>query len=200
MTRRDRSIRPLRRVVAGVGALLFVVVARPAAAEVDPSATWLGLPTWIWMLANLVIFFGILGYLLAPPITRFLEERGRRIRAELDEARERRAEAADLQKSLGAKIAELESQIDEILERADREGHHERDAILAQAEREKERLLSQAEGEIQHRLDQARQELKDFTAELAADLARERLENDLDPDARKRLFRRNLDRLEREAS
>lgn len=190
----------LRWIVACAGAVLFLVAARPAAAAADPFATWLGLPAWIWMLANLAIFFGALGYFLAPPLTRFLEDRGRLIREELDEARERRAEAADLQKTLGAKIAELESQIDEVMARADRDGRHEHDEILAQAEREKHRLLSQAEGEIEHRLEQARQELKDFTAELAADLARERLESDLGPDARKRLFRRNLDRLEREAS
>jgi len=196
----SRSRNAFRWLAAGAGAVLFLVAAQPAAAEVDPSATWLGLPTWIWMLANLLIFFGVLGYFLAPPVARFLEDRGQMIREELDEARERRAEAADLQKTLGAKIAELETQIDEVLERADRDGRHERDEILAQAEREKERLLRQAEGEIQHRLDQARQELKDFTAELAADLARERLESELGPDARKRLFRRNLDRLEREAS
>lgn len=191
---------PLRWLAAGLGAVLFLVASQPAAAASEPSATWLGLPTWIWMLANLVIFFGVLGYFLGPPVARFLEDRARMIREEFDEARERRAQATDLQRTLGAKIAELEAQIDEVLERADRDGRHERDEILAQAEREKERLLRQAEGEIQHRLEQARQELKDFTAELAADLARERLESDLGPEARKRLFRRNLDRLEREAS
>ena len=200
MTGRRHPLRPLRWLAACAGAILFLVAAQPAAAAADPFGTWLGLPAWIWMLANLILFFGVLGYFLGPPIARFLEDRARMIREELDEARERRAEAADLQKTLGAKIAELEVQIGEVLERADRDGRHERDEVLAQAEREKERLLRQAEGEIQHRLEQARQELKDFTAELVADLARERLESDLGPDARKRLFRRNLDRLERGAS
>lgn len=189
-----------RRGRVGVLAALFVLMARPAAAAADPTATWLGLPAWVWMLANLVLFFGVLGYYLVPPITRFLERRGRRISEELEEARERRAEATDLQSTLGRKVAELEAQIDELLERAEREGRHEHDEVLAQAERDKERLLAQAEGEIEHRLDQARQELKDYTTELAARLAREQLEAELDPDDRRRLFRRNLTRLEREAS
>lgn len=184
---------PLAASAVVVAALL---AARPAAAAADPFATWLGLPAWIWMLANLVIFFGVLGYYLGPPIARFLEARGRRIHEELAEARERRTEAAELQATLGTKVAALEAQIDEILERAETEGRREHDAILEQAERDKERLLAQAQGEIDHRVTQARQELKDFTAELSARLAREQLERELGPQDRRRIFRRNLSRLE----
>jgi F-type H+-transporting ATPase subunit b len=190
----------LPRAVAAAVGVLFLATARPAAAAADPFATWMGLPAWVWMLANLVIFFGALGYYLGPPIARFLEDRGRQIREELEEAHERRAAASDLQSSLAAKVAQLEEQIDQLLERAEREGRREHDELLAQAEREKERLLSQAEGEIEHRVQQARQELKDYTTELAARLARERLESELGPEERQRLFRRNLSRLEREAS
>lgn len=194
---RSRSTCRTALVTAG---LLFLLAARPASAAADPFATFLGLPAWIWMLANLVLFFGVLGYYLTPPIARFLEDRGRKIREELDEARERRAEASDLQSTLGAKIAELEDQIDRLLERAEREGRREHDEVLAQAEREKERLLAQADSEIEHRVQQARQELKDYTTELAARLARERLDDELDAETRRDLFRRNLERLEREAS
>lgn len=187
----------LPALVVGV---VFLAVARPAAAAADPFATWLGLPAWIWMLANLILFVGLLAYFLVPPITRYLEGRGRQIHEELEEARERRAEASNLQSTLGARVAELEQQIAELLERAEHEGRREHEEILAQAEREKERLLAQAEGEIEHRVEQARQELKDYTTELAARLARERLESELGPEERRDLFRRNLSRLEREAS
>jgi len=190
------SLRSPSRLAALGAVAVALLVALPAAAAGDPSATWLGLPVWIWMAANLVIFLGILGYLLGPPITRFLEARARRIHEELEEARERRAEAAELQSGLGAKVDALEAQIAELLSRADIEGHKEHDAILEQAEREKDRLLAQAQGEIDHRLAQARQELKDYTAELAASLAREQLESELGPEGRHRIFRRNLSRLE----
>jgi F-type H+-transporting ATPase subunit b len=183
-----------------VALIASLAVAPRASAAADPFATWLGLPAWVWMLANLIIFFGVLGRYLGPPIARFLEERGRRIHEELEEARERRAEASDLQSTIGSKVDELERQIDELLERAEREGQREHEDILAHAEREKERLLAQAESEIEHRVAQARQELKDFTTELAAQLAREQLESKLGSEERRDLFRRNLSRLEREAS
>lgn len=192
-----RSSIVLPALVAGLASL---AVAPHAAAAADPFATWLGLPAWVWMLANLIIFFGVLVRYLGPPIARFLEERGRQIHEELEEARERRSEASDLQSTLGAKIEELERQIDDLLERAEREGRREHEDILAQAEREKERLLAQAESEIDHRVQQARQELKDYTTELAAKLAREQLERELGSEERRDLFRRNLSRLEREAS
>lgn len=201
---RSPIARRLRAILPALASALVVAsvlaVAPTAAAAADPFATWLGLPAWIWMLANLILFFGVLGYYLGPPIARFLEERGRQIHEEAEEARERKAQASDLQSTLGTKVAELEQQIDELLERADREGRREHEEILAQAEREKERLLAQAESEIEHRVEQARQELKDYTAELAARLARERLESELGPEERRDLFRRNLSRLEREAS
>lgn len=180
--------------------VLAVLAARPALAAADPSGTWLGMPAWLWMLANLVIYFGLLFYFLGPPITRFLEARARRIEEDLQEARERRAEAAELQGGIGAKIAALEAQIDELRSRAETEGRREHDAIREQAVHEKERMLAQAQGEIDHRLAQARQELKDHTAALAASLAREQLERELGPQERSAIFRRNLARLEKEAS
>lgn len=192
-----RGASGLRRALGAATAVAALVLARPAAAAADPFETWLGLPAWIWMLANLVLFFGVLGYYLGPPIARYLDERGQRIGAELAEARERRAEAAALVSGLGAKIARLEEQIQEVLARGEAEGRREHEALLAQSEREKERLLAQVRGEIDHRLDQARQDLKRHTAALAASLARERLEGELGPEERQRVFRRNLARLER---
>lgn len=192
--------RGLRRALGAAAALAALALAPPAAAAADPFATWLGLPYWIWMLANLLLFFGVLGYYLGPPIARYLDERGQRIGAELEEARERRAEAAKLVSGLGERIARLEEQIEEVLARGEAEGRREHEALLAQAERERERLLAQVQGEIDHRLAQARQELKRHTAALAAGLAREQLETELGPEERRRLFRRNLERLEREVS
>lgn len=191
----------MRRLTLRAAAVLaLLAAARPAAAAADPTATFLGLPAWIWMLANLVLFFGALGYFLGPPITRFLESRGRRIDEELEEARERRAEAAALTAGLGDQVARLEEQIRELLERAEAEGRREHDALLAQAEAEAERLLAQARGEIDHGVAQARQELERYTAALAARLAREQLEREVGPAEKKRLFRANLARLEREVS
>ncbi len=193
--------RPARSMASAAALLAGLLLALPAAAaEEGPFGTFLGLPRWLWMLANLVLFFGLIGYFLGPPLTRFLEARERRIREELEEARERRARAAELQATLGDRIAELEAQMASLAERAEADGRLEHDRILDQAEHERQRLLAQVDSEIEQRLGQARQELQDYTATLSARLAREQLERELGPEERHRVFRRNLSRLEREAS
>lgn len=194
------AARRFARALSALPLLAALFVASPAFAAADPSALFFGLPAWIWMLANLILYIGLLVYFLGPPITRFLEARARRIEEELAEARERRAEAAELRSGLGAQVAALEEQIAELRARAETEGQKEHDAIREQSEREKERMLVQAQGEIDHRLAQARQELERYTAVLAARLARERLEGELGREEKKAIFRRNLTRLEKEAS
>lgn len=163
------------------------------------TATFLGLPTWLWMTLNLLVFWGLIIYFVGPAIKSFLDARGRSIEEGLKEARERRAEAETLRATLGQKIAELQREVDELARRAESEGRRDGEQIRTQAQRERDRLLAQARGEIDHRLAQARQELKEYTAALAAGLARERLENELSPADRKRLFEENVTRLEREA-
>jgi F-type H+-transporting ATPase subunit b len=192
-------VKKVVRALAAV-ALAAVFIAPEAHAAADPSATWMGLPAWIWMLANLVLYFGLLAYFLGPPITRFLEARARRIEEDLAEAKERRAEASELQAGLGSKVAALEAQIEELRARAETEGEKEHEAIREQAVREKERMLAQAQTEIDHRTAQARKELERYTAALAARLAREQLERELGPQEKKAIFGRNLIRLERETS
>lgn len=186
----------MKGLARSLAVLAAAFAAAPALAAADPSATFLGLPAWIWMLANLVLYFGLLAYFLGPPITRFLEARARRIEEDLAEAKERRAEVSELQAGLGSKVAALEAQIEELRARAETEGKKEHEAIREQAVREKERMLAQAQTEIDHRMAQARQELKDYTAALASRLAREQLERELGPVEKKAIFSRNLTRLE----
>ena len=61
-----------------------------------------------------------------------------------------------------------------------------------------ERLLEQAEQEIQYRFAQAKSELTRHTAQLAAELARKKLEASIGPDDVERLFDENLSRLEKQ--
>lgn len=172
--------------------------AAAAEASEGAAATWLGLPVWVWLLLNLVIFVGALVYFLGPPIVRFLEARQLEIRRSLEEAARQRAAAERTGPDLEQRIQELEQEIRELAERSETEGNRDQREILEEAERERERILTQAREQIDYRLAQARQELKEYTATLAADLAAERLESGLTPDDRRRLLEDNLAKLERE--
>ena len=169
-----------------------------AAETEEHVATFLGLPRWMWLSTNLMLFLGILGYYVGPPLRNFLDARAQGIRDTLKRAQEQRQEAQEMKLSLESQIASLREEMDEALARAKGEGEKERQEILAQAESERRRLLLQTEEEVRLRIAQAQQQLAEYTAGLAAELARKKLEAAISADDLDRLFDENLGRLERE--
>ena len=167
-------------------------------AEAEAHAdTFLGLPTWIWMSANLVVFFALLGKFVGIPIRGLLDDRAQGIAEDLAQAEAQRRKAEEMKVSLEEQVATLEKQLTDVIARAEEEGEKERREILAQAERERERLLEQTQEEIDLRTSQAKAELTRHTARLAAQLARQKLASSIGPQDLDRLFDDNLDRLER---
>jgi F-type H+-transporting ATPase subunit b len=194
-------VRPRAKLAASVaGAALAAAACLPifASEEGGESATFLGLPRWIWLWLNLLLFLGILGYFLVPTIKQFLESRSREIETNLERARTQQDEARRMKADLSGQIETLRREMDELVRRTEADAEREREEILAQAERERERLLSQTQQEVALRVVQARKELQRYAAELAATLARERIEREVDPQELNRLFDENLARLERE--
>ena len=174
---------------------LPVLAAEEAAHEPE---TFLGAPKWIWMTANLALFLWLLARFLGPLILSALDDRAKEIRDSLAKAQEQQKEAAEMKASLESQIATLEAEMDEVLDRAKKDGERERRDILAQAERESRRIFEQADQEIQYRFSQAKSDLTEHTARLAAELARQKLESSIGADDLHRLFDENLTRLEKQ--
>lgn len=170
------------------------------AATGGPSLTdtWLGVPRWVWLTLNLVIFWGGIFYFAGPAIRRFLDQRAEGIAQSLAHARSQRADAESMRASLQGRIDELVREMAELEARAEREAEHERAEMLAQAEREKERLLAQTRDVIEQRVEEARRALRRHAAELATRLVAEQLQGRLAEGDQKRLFEENLQRLDRE--
>jgi F-type H+-transporting ATPase subunit b len=190
-------LRAIASVVAG--AALAAAASLPALAnEKGEAATFLGLPRWVWLWLNLILFLGILGYFLVPGIRRFLDSRSKEIENSLERARTQQEEARRMKEDLSGQIEKLRREMDELVKRTETDAEREREEILAQAERERERLLQQTQEEIALRTGLARKELQRYAAELAAQLARERIEREVDPTKQERLFAESLARLEGE--
>lgn len=191
-------LRPLLAIASGAvfaAAVSLPILANEESAE---SATFLGLPRWIWLWLNLLLFLGILGYFLVPGIKQFLETRSREIAAGLERARTQQDEAQRMKADLSGQIEALRKEMDELVRRTEADAEREREEILAQAERERLRLLEQTQQEVALRTVQARKELQRYAAELAATMARERIEREVDPAELERQFDQSLARLERE--
>jgi F0F1-type ATP synthase membrane subunit b/b' len=103
-----------------------------------------------------------------------------------------------MKQDLSGQIEALRREMDDLIKRTEADAEREREEILAQAERERERLLQQTQREIELRTGIARKELQRYAAELAAGLARERIESEVDSEKLRRLFDESLTRLEKE--
>lgn len=175
------------------GALFLARGAEAAGAAPD---TFLGLPTVLWRIANLLGFLALLAWFLARPLSRFFRARREEIARELHEAERLRAEAAAMQQQMQAKVAALEGEILALRERLRREGEAERERLIAEGEREAARFLRQVEEESARRLAAVRQQLAREAAEAAAAVAWELLRREVTAEDRERIFHVTLKRLQ----
>jgi F-type H+-transporting ATPase subunit b len=149
---------------------------------------FLGLPSWIWKLANMLAFFIFLGWLLGGPIKQAFASRGEQIRKEANEARERRAKAEAMATDIQARLARLEGELRAIQEKAKSEGERQKRELIAAAEAEAQKLLQAARSEVENRIKHARHELTEYAGELAAERAEAILKKTITDADQRKLF------------
>jgi F-type H+-transporting ATPase subunit b len=156
-------------------------------AEGAHEQTWLQTAAKV---ANFAILAGVLGYFLKAPVAAYLASRETQIRQDLITAAEMRAAAtaqlADIEKKLQSLPAELEAlrtqgAADVVAEQA---------RIARAAAVERERLIEQTRREIEMRLRVARRQLTEHAAQLAVNVAEERIRRSITADDQLRLVDR----------
>jgi F-type H+-transporting ATPase subunit b len=161
----------------------------------EHAANFLGLPLWLWQLANLALFLGVLLYFVARPMAAMFRQRQLDVEKRLNEAKALREEAAQLGAQVKERMSRLDSEIAEIRSRGHAEGEAERAALAERADREVERVRKEAEEEIGRRLAAAKQELRKTAADLTAGVARDMLAAQITDDDRRRLLDESVARL-----
>jgi F-type H+-transporting ATPase subunit b len=159
------------------------------------SHTFLGLPVWLWKTANMLIFFGVLVWLLARPVTNYFRKRQQEIEENLKRAAAEREEAARLSAEMHERLGRLETEVEEIQNRGRVEGEHEKAALIEQADHAVERLRQEAEEEIGRRLALAKADLARAGADIVAQVSREILEKSMTAEDRQRLLGEAIDRI-----
>jgi ATP synthase F0 subunit b len=160
-----------------------------------------GTPWWnypgfeAWKFLNLGIFVAILVYLLRKPLSNAFKTKREAIRAELIRAEEEKQAALNRLTVTEAKLARIESESGEIVEKARREAAEEKARILREAEEEIARLRAQAESEIERKAQQARLELRRFSAEESIRLAEEKIKQNIDAAKDAQLVKANIQSL-----
>lgn len=160
----------------------------------EPETTW-GIPTWIFKLANMVVFIGVLVYFLKGPVTAAFRARHESVRAAAEEAKARRQKSDDLAADIQTRLGQIEQEVGAIVERARQEGERQRIELVAAAEAESRKILLAAKNEVENRLKAARTELTQYAGELAADRAEQILRTSITEADQKKLFRESLSQI-----
>ena len=183
-----------------VPALPLWCFALPAWAEEGGGEGFLGLSPLFWKTANLIVFFGLLGYLLVRPLSRFFRARREQIVSHMKEAAHQQQEAERLRSEMEQRVAALSGEIAALKERLRRDGEREREALGHQGDEEAARLVAQIGQEAARRVADARRELASEAAAVAAELALDLLQRELTAEDRERIFRTTLERLSARAT
>jgi len=159
------------------------------AEEGEHAEKVLGLPAWVWQLANLVLFFAVLVYFVARPLTGAFRKRQMKIEEDLKQARERRAEAARFEAQIHERMVRLEREVEEIRRQGVADGESARAALEERARQESDRVREASREEIERRVAAAKEQLRLVAAGLMASTAAEILSREITDEDRRRLLK-----------
>ncbi|HBH28940.1 MAG: ATP synthase F0 subunit B [Desulfofustis sp. PB-SRB1] len=126
-----------------------------------------------WRVVNFAVLIWLIVKFGAKPIGSGLAGRQRRIKEELAELEQRKTEAERSYREFESKLANVEKDIDTIVERAVAQAEVEKTKIIEKAEQAAEDIKRQAELAVQQEIMQANRTLKSQIAEQAAIMAEE---------------------------
>ncbi len=165
-------------------------LARPGedVGEHHEQPKFLGMPSWIFKLINMILFISVLVYFLKGPLGSAFRDRRAAIQSQLVEAQERRTKADRLAQDIQARLDQIEGEVASILQRARQEGERQRAELLAAAEVESQKILANARNEVDMNLKAARLALSAHARHLATQRAEQLLREAMTDSDRRRLF------------
>jgi F-type H+-transporting ATPase subunit b len=149
--------------------------------------TW---PQTAAKVANFAILAGVLTYFLRTPIATYLASRETQIRQDLVTAAEMRATATAQLAEIEKKLQSLPAELGALRAQGAADVVAEQARIAQAAAAERQRLIEQTRREIDMRLRVARRELTEHAAQLAIDVAGQRIRRSITPDDQLRLVDR----------
>jgi F-type H+-transporting ATPase subunit b len=146
----------------------------------------------LWKFINLGIFVLIMVYLVKKPLSDAFHAKRDAIRAELIRAeQEKQAALAKLTTAEG-KLAQLETEKENILNKAKEEAALEKKRLADQTKADIERLKAQVEADLSRVVSQQRNELRRFSAEESVRKAEEKLRSTIDGKTDARLVKASI--------
>lgn len=139
------------------------------------------LKDFMWRVLNFAALMVILIKFLKKPLVDALKGRKQGIAAEFDDLEARRSEAERQYKEYESKLAGIDTELKDMVEKAIAQGQVEKEKIIEEANRAAESIKRQAEMAIQNEIMQAKRRLKIEVTDQAAAMAEEIIKNNLQP-------------------
>lgn len=184
------------------GSLAFAQEHAPEAQQVSAKAEHASenegnLEVWKW--ANFLILAAVLGWLIAKSAPPFFRSRTAEIQRGILEATKMREDAEARAAQMETRMASLQSEIEHV--RADSKAAMEREAarIRQETEQQMARVLARGEQEIEAQTKHAEKDLRAFSAQLAIQLAQQRIKARMSGDTQNALFDGFLKQLDERA-
>jgi len=146
---------------------------------------------------NFLVLFGGLAYLLRKPLGSFLQERSDSLAKNLQGAKASREEAAKRLYEIESRMEKLDDEVEQLRQEAESEGQALHQRTIEEAKKNAERLKRFAHSEIEMLTKEAIHEIKQHTAAVAADLARQRILDRVTEEYQSSLIDKSIERLEK---
>jgi len=144
---------------------------------------------------NFIILFGGLAYLLAKPLRLYLEKRSLEIKHTMLEAENSRKEAEKKLREVKIKLESLGEEVAKIKKEAEIKGKKEKEKIIREARKEAKKIKHLTQEEIESFIEAGIRDLKEYTAEMAANLAQEKIKKRLTQKDHSLLIDKSIERL-----
>lgn len=142
---------------------------------------WFNIPGFeAWKFLNLAIFIALMIYFVKKPLSDAFKTKREQIRAELIKAEEEKQAALARLTSVEGKLAQLETEKENILQKAKDEAAVEKKRLADQTKADIDRMQQQTEAELVRAANQTRAELRRFSAVESIRLAEEKLRKQID--------------------
>lgn len=132
-----------------------------------------------FQILNFSIFLGLLIFFLKVPAAQFFRDRQEELRRLLAQSQQDRLEGEKQIQELQMKMEGLQSELTQVLARAEQDANREKEMIIQSAKDEAAKLFAQSERDITQQTQQAQEELKALAAELALSLAQDKIQKQL---------------------
>ncbi len=146
---------------------------------------------------NFVVLLGGLIYLLRNPLRNFLQARTKSLEDALRETKGSRVEAEKRLQNVENRLEKIDREIEQIQRQAETEGHAVERRILQDAKAGANRLKLLSRQEIEMLTQAGIRQIRQYAAELATDLALQKIQRRINKEDQSLLIDRSIERLEK---